>query len=66
MPAAPTKTRSKEPSTIHIGPDVTMGEILHAYPTAKIALFIRYHIGGCTRCSYQLGDTQAEVHQASA
>lgn len=40
-----------------------MGEILHAYPTAKIALFIRYHIGGCTSCSYQLTDTLTEVHQ---
>jgi hypothetical protein len=40
-----------------------MGEILHAYPTAKIALFIRYHIGGCTSCGYQLTDTLAEVHQ---
>ena len=63
MPAAPTKPLSNEsPSTLSIGSDVTMGEILHAYPTAKIALFIRYHIGGCTSCSYQLTDTLAEVH----
>ena len=40
-----------------------MVEILHAYPTATIALFIGYHIGGCTSCSYQLTDTLAEVHQ---
>jgi rhodanese-related sulfurtransferase len=40
-----------------------MADILHAYPTAKIALFIRYHIGGCTSCSYQLTDTLAEVCQ---
>jgi rhodanese-related sulfurtransferase len=64
MPAAPAKTRNDKPaSPIHIGHEVTMGEILHAYPTAKIALFIRYHIGGCTSCSYQLTDTLAEVHQ---
>jgi rhodanese-related sulfurtransferase len=64
MPTAPTKTRNdKLASPIHIGHEVTMGEILHAYPTAKIALFIRYHIGGCTSCSYQLTDTLAEVHQ---
>lgn len=50
-------------TALHVGPDVTMGEILHAYPTAKIALFIRYHIGGCTSCGYQLTDTLAEVHQ---
>ena len=63
MPAAPAKLRNDKSSPIHIGPEVTMGEILHAYPTAKIALFIRYHIGGCTSCSYQLTDTLAEVHQ---
>jgi rhodanese-related sulfurtransferase len=50
-------------TALRIGPTVTMGEILHAYPTAKIALFIRYHIGGCTSCGYQLTDTLAEVHQ---
>ena len=50
-------------TALRIGPGVTMGDILHAYPTAKIALFIRYHIGGCTSCSYQLTDTLAEVHQ---
>src|SRR5260370_12131087 len=40
-----------------------MADMLHAYQTAKIALFIRYHIGGCTSCSYQLSDTLAEVYQ---
>lgn len=59
---------AKSPSNLStvafdISPEITMGEILHAYPTAKIALFIRYHIGGCTSCSYQLTDTLAEVHQ---
>lgn len=64
MPMAPVKAREEgaaaQPA---IGPDATMADILHAYPTAKIALFIRYHIGGCTSCSYQLTDTLAEVHQ---
>jgi len=64
MPMAPAKAREEgsvaQPA---IGPDATMADILHAYPTAKIALFIRYHIGGCTSCSYQLTDTLAEVHQ---
>ena len=64
MSVATAKPLSNEsPSTLHIGPEVTMGEVLRAYPTAKIALFIRYHIGGCTSCSYQLTDTLAEVHQ---
>jgi hypothetical protein len=29
-----------------IGPDTAMEEILRAYPSAKIGLFQRYHIGG--------------------
>jgi rhodanese-related sulfurtransferase len=64
MPMAPAKAREEESATQPaIGPDATMADILHAYPTAKIALFIRYHIGGCSSCSYQLTDTLAEVHQ---
>lgn len=61
---APAKAREEvSAAQPAIGPDATMADILHAYPTAKIALFIRYHIGGCTSCSYQLTDTLAEVHQ---
>jgi rhodanese-related sulfurtransferase len=45
----------------HIGPDSTMEEILHAYPSAKVGLFQRYHIGGCASCGYQPTDTLAEV-----
>jgi rhodanese-related sulfurtransferase len=41
--------------------ETTMGEILQAYPAAKIGLFQRYHIGGCSACSYQPSDTLAEV-----
>ena len=44
-----------------IGPDTTMEEILRAYPSAKIGLFQRYHIGGCASCGYQPMDTLAEV-----
>jgi len=62
MPTAPAKAREEESAASPaIGPDATMADILHAYPTAKIALFIRYHIGGCTSCSYRLTDTLAEV-----
>ena len=64
MPTAPAKAREEESAASPaIGPDATMADILHAYPTAKIALFIRYHIGGCTSCSYKLTDTLAEVCQ---
>ena len=44
-----------------IGLSSTMAEILRAYRSAKIGLFIRYHVGGCASCSYQLSDTLAEV-----
>jgi len=64
MPMDPAKAREEgSAAQPAIGPDATMADILHAYPAAKIALFIRYHIGGCTSCSYQLTDTLAEVHQ---
>ena len=38
-----------------------MGEILAAYPAAKLGLFRRYHIGGCSACGYQLTDTLEQV-----
>jgi len=41
--------------------DTTMGEILSVYPSAKLGLFRRYHIGGCASCGYQPADTLAEV-----
>src|SRR5712692_3548119 len=64
MPTVPAKDHREEVMTPpDIGQSGTMAEILQAYPNAKIALFIRYHIGGCTSCSYQLSDTLAEVCQ---
>src|SRR5260370_33626815 len=64
MPMAPAKAREEgSAAQPAIGPDATMADILHAYPTAKIALFIRYHIGRCTSGSYQLTDTLAEASQ---
>src|SRR5439155_1437253 len=36
-------------------------EILDAYPSAKVGLFQRYHIGGCASCGYQPRDTLQEV-----
>ena len=62
MPTVPAKAHREEVMTPpDIGQSGTMAEILQAYPNAKIALFIRYHIGGCASCSYQLSDTLAEV-----
>jgi rhodanese-related sulfurtransferase len=39
----------------------TMAEILQAYPGAQRALFRRYHIGGCSSCAFQPGETLAEL-----
>lgn len=41
----------------------TMGEILSAYPSARLELFRRYHVGGCAACGYQLTDTLDQVCQ---
>lgn len=44
--------------------NTTMGEILEAYPAAKIGLFQRYHIGGCQACGYEPADTLEDVCRA--
>lgn len=46
---------------LDITPQTKMGEILAAYPAAKLGLFRRYHIGGCSACGYQLTDTLEQV-----
>jgi len=38
--------------SIHIDPNATMQALLSEFPSAKRALFARYHIGGCKSCSY--------------
>ena len=48
---------------VEIGPATTMEKILQAYPTAKVGLFQRYHIGGCQSCSYQPSETLEEVRR---
>lgn len=47
--------------SLKINSETTMGEILGAYPSAKLELFRRYHVGGCTACGYQLADTLEQV-----
>jgi len=49
---------------LEIGPNTTMGEIMDAYPSAKLELFRRYHVGGCQACGYQLSDTLEQVRGA--
>ena len=41
----------------------TMEEILRAYPSAKVGLFQRYHVGGCDSCSYKPTETLEEVRK---
>jgi Rhodanese-related sulfurtransferase len=47
--------------SLKISSETTMGEILGAYPSAKLELFRRYHVGGCAACGYQLTDTLEQV-----
>ncbi|HWI57803.1 MAG TPA: rhodanese-like domain-containing protein [Bacillota bacterium] len=46
-----------------IGPESSMREVLEAFPGAQRALFRRYHIGGCSSCAFQPGETLAQVCQ---
>jgi len=39
----------------------TMREVLEMYPGAQRALFRRYHIGGCSSCAFQPGETVQEL-----
>ena len=48
---------------IEIGPGATMEEVLKAYPSAKVGLFQRYHVGGCESCSYKPTDTLEEIRR---
>lgn len=41
--------------------DLTMEALLEAFPGARRALFAKYHVGGCTSCGFQPGETLAEV-----
>jgi rhodanese-related sulfurtransferase len=41
--------------------DMTMDELLKAFPGAQRALFRNYHIGGCASCGFQADETLAEV-----
>ena len=41
----------------------TMRDLLTSYPGAQRALFRRYHIGGCSHCSFQPEETLEQVCQ---
>ncbi len=41
--------------------EMTMEDLLAAYPGAQRALFRAYHIGGCSSCGFRPDETVAEV-----
>jgi len=47
-----------------IASTTTMEAILQAYPSAKVGLFQRYHVGGCESCSYKPTETLEEVRRS--
>lgn len=47
--------------TVDITPQSIMGDILEAFPSAKRALFQRYHVGGCSSCGYAPTDKLEDV-----
>ncbi len=51
-------------STPVLTKDMQMKDILQAFPSARRALFQRYHVGGCSSCGFQDTDTLAEVCQS--
>ncbi len=44
-----------------IGPQTTLQRVLEVFPGAQRALFRRYHIGGCSSCGFQPGETLEEL-----
>ena len=38
-----------------------MAQVLEAYPGARRALFRRYHLGGCSSCGFEPGETLADL-----
>lgn len=41
--------------------EMRMEDVLKTLPGARRALFSRYHIGGCSSCAYEDGETLGEV-----
>jgi rhodanese-related sulfurtransferase len=44
-----------------VAADMTMRELLEAFPGAQRALFRNFHIGGCASCGFQPDETLSEV-----
>lgn len=56
-----TSTETIEAHQRTISGASSMAEVLDAYPGAQRALFRRYHIGGCSSCGFEPGETLAQV-----
>lgn len=41
--------------------EMSMADVLAAYPGARRALFAKYHIGGCRSCGFEDAETLAQV-----
>ncbi len=52
---------SVEEKQAHLAPDMPMQRVLEVMPGAQRALFRRYHIGGCSSCAFQPGETLAQL-----
>jgi rhodanese-related sulfurtransferase len=48
-------------TTTSIDPNIPMRELLAAFPGARRALFVKYHIGGCSSCGFSPDETLAGV-----
>ncbi len=55
------KDKRMNQTALEIKPEMTMGEILNNYPSAKRALFQKYHIGGCSSCGFSMEESLQEV-----
>jgi len=45
----------------HLTPDTSLAAVLEALPGARRALFARYHIGGCSSCAFEPGESLASL-----
>ena len=50
-----------EQNQSEIHPDMPMEQVNETYAGARRALFAKYHIGGCSSCAYEPGETLRSV-----
>lgn len=47
--------------TPELTPEMTVASVMEALPGARRALFARYHIGGCSSCAFEPGESLAAL-----